>query len=40
MSDGYRNPRSNTRATLKLAACVIVGLLGVLYAYGLRLFML
>jgi hypothetical protein len=27
------------RVTLKLTACVIVGLLGVLYAYGLRTFM-
>jgi len=33
-----RTTRSSTRATLKLAACVIVGLLGVLYAYGLRMF--
>jgi hypothetical protein len=30
--------RSSTRATLKLAACVIIGMLGVLYAYGLRMF--
>jgi hypothetical protein len=31
--------RSNTRLTVKLAVCVIVGLLGVLYASGLRTFM-
>ena len=31
--------RSSTRTTLRLATCVIVGLLGVLYAYGLRTFM-
>jgi hypothetical protein len=36
---GYDTTRSSMRVTLKLTACVIVGLLGVLYAYGLRTFM-
>jgi hypothetical protein len=40
MLEGPRTTRPHTRATLKLAACVIVGLLGVIYAYGLRTFML
>ena len=39
MPDVNRTTRANTRATLTLATCVIVGLLGVIYAYGLRTFM-
>ena len=39
MPDVNRATRASTRATLTLATCVIVGLLGVIYAYGLRTFM-
>ena len=39
LPDVNRTTRSHSRATLKLATCLVVGMLGVLYAYGLRTFM-
>ena len=36
MPEFEQNARSNTRVTLKLAACIVVGFLGVIYAYGMR----